>query len=88
MGWPLGEPYETDLDARQYIRGPGNRFADQTVSSFESSVVPPADAVFTGYRYGSDELWISPTTVDRVIYMVRGGVVEQWPRALEFFACA
>jgi hypothetical protein len=87
-GWPIGERYTSDRDARQYVRDVGGRLAGGTVTMFGASVTLPADAAFTGYRYGSDELWISPATADRAVYLVRGNVVEQWPRVTEFVACA
>ena len=87
-GWPIGQRYTTDRDARQYVRDVGDRLAGRTVTMFEPSVALPSDAAFTGYRYGFDELWISPTTADRAVYMVRGDVVEKWPRVTEFVACA
>jgi hypothetical protein len=88
VGWPLGRAAVTDKDARQYVRDPGNAFADKTLATFLPSVTLPEDAIFTGYRYGMDELWVSPKTIDTAVYIVRNGVVEQWPRARELFACA
>jgi hypothetical protein len=88
VGWPLGRAAVTDKDARQYVRDPGNAFADKTLGKFLPSVTLPEDAVFTGYRYGTDELWVSPETIDTTVYLVRNDVVEQWPRARELFACA
>jgi hypothetical protein len=88
VGWPLGRAAFTERDARQYVRDPGNAFADKTLATFLPSVTLPDDAIFTGYRYGMDELWVSPETIDSAVYIVRNGVVEQWPRARELFACA
>jgi hypothetical protein len=88
MGSPLGNTFQTSEDARQYVRDPGNEFRAQTFESFEPSVQMPNDARFTGFSYGTDELWISDRTIDRMIYVVRAGVAEQWPRARELFACA
>jgi hypothetical protein len=88
VGWPLGRAAVTDKDARQYVRDPGNAFADKTLATFLPSAALPEDAIFSGYRYGEDELWVSPETIDTAVDIVRNGVVEQWPRARELFACA
>ena len=88
VGWPLGRAAVTDKDARQYVRDPGNAFSGKTLATFLPSATLPEDAIFTGYLYGLDELWVSPETIDTAVYIVRNGVVEQWPRAREFFACA
>ncbi|MDO8485750.1 MAG: hypothetical protein Q7S35_12490 [Candidatus Limnocylindrales bacterium] len=81
----LGERALTSDDARQYVRDPINEFA--TIGRFEPSVARPADAVFTGYIYDGMELWVSPEAGDDVVFMARGGIWEQWPRARELFAC-
>lgn len=81
----LGQPFHTSDDARQYVRDPDNQFA--TIGRFEPSVARPPDAVFTGYRYGSMELWLSNEAGDDVVFMGRDGIWEQWPRAREMFAC-
>lgn len=88
MGWPLGTVPKNDMFARQYIRDPGNRFSDQTMVAFEENAALPPDAFDTGYRYGSDELWVSIESVDQMVFVRRGDRVERWPRARELFACA
>ena len=65
---------------------PANRF--DTVGRFEPSVDKPPDAVFSGYNYGSMELWTSAATGAAALFMARDGVWERWPRAREQFACA
>jgi hypothetical protein len=82
----LGQPI-TPMNAREYVRDPGNLSKDRTVSAFEPSVLPPGDAVFTGYRFGEMELWFIGLR-DDVVFVVRNGIWEQWPRARELFACA
>lgn len=82
----LGQPALTSDDARQYVRDPDNQFA--TIGRFEPSVDRPSDAVFSGYRYGSMELWTSGEAGEDVVFMGREGIWERWPRARELFACA
>jgi hypothetical protein len=88
VGWPLGRAAHTSDQARLYVRDPENVVRERLLGGFEPSTVLPSDAQFTGYRYGSDELWVSNGTVGEAIYLVRGGVVERWPRAAEILACA
>jgi hypothetical protein len=83
---PLGQPL-TSQNSRQYIRDPEAVFADLTAGPFESSVAFPADAVFTGYRYGSMELWFSPKALPDAVFLGREGIWERWPRAVEEFGC-
>ncbi|MGH3060436.1 MAG: hypothetical protein ACRDNA_03375 [Gaiellaceae bacterium] len=45
------------------------------------------DARFSGYRNDEWELWISPSEVDRHVYLVHGSAVERWPRAWPWIAC-
>jgi hypothetical protein len=88
IGWPLGTVPADDRFARQYIRDRGNRFRHLTLADYEQAVELPDDAFDTGYRYGTDALWVSEATVDRQVYLVRGETTEQWPRVRELLACA
>jgi hypothetical protein len=88
VGWPLGRPAHTSDQARQYVRDPENVVPERLLGVFEPSTVLPSDAQFTGLRYGSDELWVSNGDVGEAVYLVRGGVVERWPRATELLTCA
>lgn len=81
----LGQSIRTSDDARQYVRDPANRFA--TVGAFEASVAKPPDAAFTGYRYGSMELWLSAAAGSDAVLLRRDAVWEKWPRAQELLAC-
>jgi hypothetical protein len=88
LGWPLGTSATYDWQARQYVRDPLGLFTARL--AFPFAAVPsdlPADASFTGYRNGDAELWMSPSDVDRAIYIVRHGLAESWPRAGELIAC-
>jgi hypothetical protein len=86
MGKVLGKPALTSVDARQYVRDPANKF--DTIGRFEASSKKPSDAVFSGYSYGSMELWTSEAVGTDTVFMARDGVWERWPRAREEFACA
>jgi hypothetical protein len=88
MAKVLGKPALTSDDALQYVRDPSNQFANATAGSFEPSVEKPPDALFSGYRYGSMELWTSSASGADVIFLARDGVWERWPRARDLFACA
>jgi hypothetical protein len=88
LGWPLGRAATTSDQARQYVRDPDGHVVDLTLGTFESSVALPDNAVFTGYRYGDDQLWTSVDTAEEAVFYVRDGVVERWPRAPELLACA
>jgi hypothetical protein len=83
----LGNQFHTSADAVQFVRDPNDAFSAQTIGRFAPSVSLPDDALFTGYRYGSDELWTSQSNPN-LVYVIRQGIVEQWPRARELLACA
>ena len=89
LGWPPGRQAKFADEARQFVRDPEGLFPHRLLGSFEWSTALPADAVFTGYLHESDQLWLAPSTWDRVAFVVRTeGVVEQWPRAAELYGCA
>jgi hypothetical protein len=88
MGWPLGRVAHTSNEAREYIRDPDGLFAEQMLAPFIPFTILPETAFDTGYRYGADELWVDTATVDQVVYMVRGDVVEQWGRPPELVGCS
>ena len=43
----------------------------------------PKDAEDTGWTNGNVDLWVSPSNLDRGIYLVRGDVVERWARTTD-----
>jgi hypothetical protein len=88
IGWPLGVVPRDSTQARLYVRDPDGLFADRTLAPFNASTLLPASAVDTGYRYGTDQLWMDEASVDGLVYLVRGGVVEQWPRGRDDIGCA
>ena len=88
VGWPLGDVPLDSADARLYLRDPLGLHVAESMAAYDADVSLPAAAFDTGYRYGSDELWVDRATVDREVYVVRGPVVERWPRAVELLGCA
>jgi hypothetical protein len=87
VGWPLGRRAMLEKEARQFVRDPEGNFPNRLLGTFSSSGKLPPDAFFSGYQHRSDELWLAEATADVEVYLVRGGVVEVWPRADELFAC-
>lgn len=90
IGWPLGTPRMLAWRRRQYVRDPEGLFQERLLSTYDPDVTLPMAARATGYRTNDAKaaLWISPTDVDRHIYVVRGETVERWPRTAEVIACA
>ncbi|HEY3334589.1 MAG TPA: hypothetical protein VGK16_05060 [Candidatus Limnocylindrales bacterium] len=82
VGRPLGTSLDP-LDRREYVRDPAKEFLAQrwVISPFEGAATLPLDAADTGWTNGNVDLWISPTELDRAVYIVRGDTVERWPRA-------
>lgn len=87
VGWPIGRAAQSSVDARQYVRDPSGRLGDRLSGTFDGSTTLPTDAVSTGFKYGSDELVMSPSDAERYAYVVRGGATERWPRAKALLAC-
>ena len=88
MGIPLGREFTTEEESRTYVRDHAGRLADRLAGPFVPSVTLLDDAIFTGYRYGSNQLWISPSAADDMVFLVRGTVVERWPRVRMSITCA
>jgi hypothetical protein len=83
---PLGQPL-SGQNSVEYVRDPKALFADITAGGFEFSVALPADAGFSGYRYGSMELWFSRHVGADAAFLGRLGIWERWPRAAEQIGC-
>jgi hypothetical protein len=47
----------------------------------------PADARDTGFRHGTERLWV-PAQGDNEVYVVNGSRVEAWPRTTLLAGCA
>ncbi len=53
---------------------------------FANRILTPPDAEDTGLRHGDQQLWLSASEPDS-IYVIRGGMVERWPRLTTTPAC-
>ena len=67
------------------MRDPEGEFLaqDWLTEPYGSDVTLPPDATSMGWINGNINLWISPSQLDRAVYVVRGDDVERWPRAAE-----
>jgi hypothetical protein len=79
---PLGGGLDP-LDRREYLRDPKGEAAANgwLTGPYDGDAALPPDAVDTGWTNGNVDLWESPSDVDDAVYLVRGDVVERWPRA-------
>ena len=84
IGRPLGATLDP-LDRWEYVRDPAGEFlAEQWVTApYDGDATMPDDAANSGWTNGNIDLWISPSDLDRAVYMVRGDTVERWPRAAD-----
>jgi hypothetical protein len=84
VGRPLGAAIDR-LARWEYVRDPAGEFLAQgwLTAPFEGAASLPADAAYTGWTNGNVDLWTSPNDLDRAVYLVRGDVVERWPRAAD-----
>jgi hypothetical protein len=88
IAWPPGTYSESAVHARQYIRDPlGVTHATSLRSSLELQVPLPVDATPTGLRLRGVEIYVSPSAGDDAVYVVGGGVAEQWPRSDPMTLC-
>jgi hypothetical protein len=86
----IGRPVGAGLDPLvrwEYVRDPGNVFWDNrwVRQHWVGDTRLPKDAVDTGWTNGNIDLWVDPAELDRAIHVVRGGTVERWPRATDFW---
>jgi hypothetical protein len=84
IGRPLGERMDR-LVFREYVRDPAGEFFGNgwLTEPYDGAARLPADAADTGWTNGNIDLWLSPGEQERAIYLVRGDVVERWPRAIQ-----
>lgn len=87
IGWPQGTIATQGDMARQYIRDPRGVADYHLREPLIRDATLPADAKATGYRYGSIEIFISPTEQDRAIYVVAPAGAERWPRSDPMTLC-
>jgi hypothetical protein len=76
-GDPVGHRYTNAADDLEYLRDPDGVHG-ALGAGFVASTVVPANAVDTGFRSATTELWVDPDDKSR-IWVRTGDVVEQWP---------
>jgi hypothetical protein len=84
----IGRPLRERIDPlvfREYVRDPAGEFLGNgwLTEPYDGGAGLPADADDTGWTNGNIDLWLSPSEQERAIYLVRGDVVERWPRAIQ-----
>lgn len=73
------ELFKDSKDNLTYVRDPENIFGDDLIaSSFKEFSQPPPKTVDTGYRQGTQELWLDPSDTD-FVYLVDSETAERWP---------
>jgi hypothetical protein len=89
IGWPFGSQALVIDNVRRYVRDPEGLFADGFIllDRLDLSAELPADAAYAGYRSGDIELWTSPTTIDKAVYLRWPDHVERWPRMENVAGC-
>lgn len=89
IGWPLGSQALEIDNVRRYVRDPDGIFGEGFVllDRLDLSADLPSDAAFAGYRSGEIELWSSPATIDKAIYLRWPDHVERWPRMENVAGC-
>lgn len=85
MSRQLGQPAVSPDDVHQFVRDPARKVA--AVGRLEASGQGPADGFFTGYQYGTIELWFSAAAGSDFVFLRRGEIWEKWPRTSEKVAC-
>lgn len=89
LPWPLGTSPTSAAGARQFIRDPKRVMSQQNLrGTLDLQATLPADAVSTGYRYQTIELYVSPSDQDDAIYVVGPRAVERWPRSEPMTLCS
>lgn len=73
------------LDGRQYLRDPQHLLSVSTVQPYDDDAQLPADASDTGFRRGSDELWLADDGT--AAYLVTDRGVEAWPSTTGMVGC-
>jgi hypothetical protein len=77
---------------QQFIRDPeGVLPRSYTLGAYDEDAALPEDAIDTGFRLDSLELWVPATSDDtgpEAVYVVDDDSVERWPRAKSEIVCA
>jgi hypothetical protein len=83
IGRPLGVVQDR-LIRWEYVRDPDDQFLVQRwiTEPFDGAATMPDDATYSGWTNGNVDLWISPTELDRAVYLIRGTSVERWARTV------
>ena len=82
----IGERMTSLSEPVTYIRDPG-QVVDGTRLLLLTSVPAPSDLNDTGLRFGKQELWLSPRSME-AIYVRVGEVTEHWPRLTDEIVCS
>ena len=87
LPWPPGTNPTSGADLHQFVRDPKLVTPQSHFrGTLDLHAALPVDAVATGYRYQTIEVYISPTNQDAV-YVVGPAEVERWPRAEPMTLC-
>lgn len=86
IGQPIGARIDP-LQRHEYVRDPDDAFLDLAwlAEPFRADVDLPADAVQTGWTNGNIELWVSPSEIERALYVQVAEQFERWPRAARYW---
>lgn len=78
-GDPVGSAYGRGNASRHYIRDPDGVFGKEALAEgFDPGATLPTDAVYSGFRSGTRELWTAASD-GAAAYLVDGETVERWP---------
>jgi hypothetical protein len=78
-GQPVGTPFSTMHDDRQYVRDPDGVYGDPALAAaFDPDATLPPTAVDSGFRRDGVELWHDPADPSAV-WLVGPDRTERWP---------
>ena len=87
IGWPVGTLSTSSAESRQYIRDPRGVIPNRPRGRLDLNVTVPSDARPTGYTYGPNQIYLSPSDQDDAIYVVGPTGAERWPRSVPMSLC-
>lgn len=88
LPWPVGTTPASSAAAREYVRDPTRVMPQGNLrGSLDLHATLPADAVATGYRYETVEVYVAPSD-EWSVYLVGPNAVERWPRSEPMTLCA
>jgi hypothetical protein len=89
LPWPLGTNPTDASGVRQFIRDPKRVMPQRNLhGALDLHATLPADAVGTGYRYQSLEIYLSASDQDDAVYVVGPAAVERWQRSDPMTLCS